>query len=80
MCVSARGGNVRTAGGVTIVGIANMAGRVPADASALYARNLLAFSTLLIKDGALAPDPDDEILKVALVVHGGAIVHPALQT
>ena len=31
------------------------------------------------KDGALAPDLEDEILKAALVVHGGAIIHPALQ-
>jgi NAD(P) transhydrogenase subunit alpha len=56
-----------------------MPGRVAADASALFARNLLAFSGLLLdKDGALAPDREDEILKAALVVSGGKIVHPAL--
>ena len=52
---------------------------IAADASALYARNLLAFSGLLLdKEGALAPDHEDEILKAALVVSGGKIVHPAL--
>jgi NAD(P) transhydrogenase subunit alpha len=56
-----------------------MPGRVAADASALFARNLLAFSGLLLdKDGALAPDREDVIIKAALVVSGGKIVHPAL--
>ena len=49
------------------------------DASALYARNLVAFATLLVKDGALTPDLEDEILKAALVTHGGEIVHPQLK-
>ena len=49
-----------------------------ADASALYARNLFAFAGLLVnKEGALAPDYEDEILKAALITKDGAIVHPA---
>ena len=73
------GETVETDNGAKILGIANMPGRVAADASALFARNLLAFSGLLLdKDGALAPDLEDEILKAALVVSGGKIVHPAL--
>ncbi|MFA5600320.1 MAG: Re/Si-specific NAD(P)(+) transhydrogenase subunit alpha [Phenylobacterium sp.] len=84
-----QGGNVegvtvgeisRTDNGVTIVGLANLPGRVAADASALYARNLFAFAGLLLdKEGALAPDYEDEILKAALVARDGGIVHPALQ-
>ncbi|MDX9999649.1 MAG: Re/Si-specific NAD(P)(+) transhydrogenase subunit alpha, partial [Phenylobacterium sp.] len=84
-----QGGNVegvtvgeisRTDNGVTIVGLANLPGRVAADASALYARNLFAFAGLLLdKEGALAPDYEDEILKAALVAKDGGIVHPALQ-
>ena len=63
-----------------IVGIGNLAGRIPADASALYARNLSAFLGLLLdKDGNVAPAPDEEILKAAIVTHGGVIVHPALK-
>jgi len=66
-------------GGVKIVGYANMPGRIAADASALYARNLVAFAGLLLNtEGQLEPDFGDEILKAALVVQGGAIVHPAL--
>jgi NAD(P) transhydrogenase subunit alpha len=70
---------VRTPGGVAILGFANLPGRVATDASALYARNLLAFAGLLLdKQGALAPDYEDEILKAALVTRGGGVVHPAL--
>ena len=82
-----QGGNVEgakpdetvNAGGVKIVGIGNLAGRIPTDASALYARNLSAFLGLILKDGNVAPDPEDEILKAALVTHGGVVVHPALK-
>ncbi|MCA3720403.1 Re/Si-specific NAD(P)(+) transhydrogenase subunit alpha [Phenylobacterium sp.] len=73
------GETIETANGVKILGIPNLPGRIAADASALFARNLLAFSGLLLdKEGALAPDREDEILKAALVVSGGKIVHPAL--
>jgi len=34
---------------------------------------------LLDKDGALAPDFEDEILKAALITKDGKVVHPALQ-
>jgi NAD(P) transhydrogenase subunit alpha len=77
----ARPDEVVEAGGVKIVGIANLAGRIAADASALYARNLTAFTGLMIdKEGALAPDLDDEILKGALITHGGVVAHPSLLT
>jgi NAD(P) transhydrogenase subunit alpha len=66
-------------GGARIIGISNLAGRIPADASSLYARNLAAFAALLFKDGAVAPDQEDDILKSSLVTHGGDIIHPALQ-
>ena len=70
---------VTTANGVKIVGFPNLPGRIATDASALYARNLMAFATLLLdKDGALNPDYEDEILKAALVTKGGAVVHPQL--
>ena len=66
--------------GVRIIGPSNITARIATDASALYAKNLQAFVGLLInKDGALAPDAEDEILKAALVTQGGAIVHPTLK-
>jgi H+-translocating NAD(P) transhydrogenase subunit alpha len=72
---------VETANGAKIVGIANLPGRIAADASALYSRNLVSLSALLLnKEGAYAPDFEDEILKAAIVTQGGAVVHPALKS
>jgi len=77
--IGTRADEIVETGGVKIVGFANLPGRVAADASSLYARNLTAFSSLLIKDGRIAPDFEDEILKSALVSRGGAVVHAALK-
>jgi NAD(P) transhydrogenase subunit alpha len=69
------------ADGVKIVGYANLPGRIATDSSALYARNLVAFATLLLdKEGQFAPDYEDEILKASLITQGGQIVHPALKS
>ncbi|MDO1559380.1 Re/Si-specific NAD(P)(+) transhydrogenase subunit alpha [Brevundimonas sp. 2R-24] len=69
---------VTTPNGVQIVGWSNLPGRIAADATALYARNLHAFLGLMLRDGALAPDPDDEILKSALIAQGGQVVNEGL--
>ena len=70
---------VTTANGVQIVGHTNLPGRIAADASALYAKNLVAFVGLMIADGALALDMEDEILKASAVTHGGAVVHEGVR-
>lgn len=81
-----RGGNVEgakagevvtTKNGVKIVGHLNMAGRVAASASLLYAKNLFAFlETLVDKETkTLAINPDEELVKATLLTHEGKIVH-----
>ncbi|WIY68511.1 Re/Si-specific NAD(P)(+) transhydrogenase subunit alpha [Aquidulcibacter paucihalophilus] len=70
---------VTTANGVQIVGHTNLPGRIASDASSLYAKNLVAFVGLMIKDGALALDLEDEILKASAVTHGGAVVHEGVR-
>jgi NAD(P) transhydrogenase subunit alpha len=77
--VGAKSGEIVETDGVKIVGIPNLPGRIPADASALYARNLTAFVALLVKDGAIEPDFEDEILQAALVAKDGAIAHALLK-
>jgi H+-translocating NAD(P) transhydrogenase subunit alpha len=72
---------VTTANGVKIIGHANMASRIPVDASLLYARNLLNFLVLLVdKEGTLKIDRTDEIIKATLLTADGAVVNPALAT
>ena len=70
---------VTTPNGVTIVGLGNLPGRIASDASSLYAKNLVAFAGLLIKEGALAVDLEDEILKASVVTHAGAVVHEGVR-
>ncbi len=67
---------VETAGGQLIIGYANMPGRLAADASALYARNHYNFLSPFIKDGALALDEEDELVKGIRLTKDGAVVHP----
>jgi H+-translocating NAD(P) transhydrogenase subunit alpha len=69
---------VLTPNGVKIIGPANMPSRIAADASQLYARNLLSFLALLIKDKELKIDTADEIIKATLLTENGAVVNPAL--
>jgi len=62
--------------GVKLVGIANLPALVAADASALYARNLLNFLNLLVdpKTGELKLDRSDEIIAASLVCINGEVV------
>src|SRR5271168_3056630 len=82
-----RGGNVEgakqgeltiSANGVKIVGYSNVT-RIPASASALYARNLYAFAETLIDKTtkSLAVNWDDELVKATCLTRDGAIVHPS---
>src|ERR1035437_232932 len=74
----AKPGHVAQVGAVKIVGHLNVAGRLPASASALYAKNLLTFLDTMIdkKEKKLAVNWDDEIFKGTLLTRAGAIVHP----
>lgn len=60
--------------GVTLVGETNLPALVAADASALYARNVLDFLKLVInQEGALHVDLQDDIVAACLVAHQGAV-------
>ena len=62
--------------GVTLVGYSNLPAMLPADASALYARNVLAFVNLLVdpKTGVMTINRTDEIIADALVCLDGQLV------
>jgi H+-translocating NAD(P) transhydrogenase subunit alpha len=60
--------------GVTIVGETNLAARVGADASSLYARNVLDFLKLVLtKEGGFAVPMDDDIVAACLMTQGGEV-------
>ncbi|MGE5762749.1 MAG: Re/Si-specific NAD(P)(+) transhydrogenase subunit alpha [Mycobacterium leprae] len=58
---------------VTVVGPRNLPSEMPMHASALYARNVVNLVTLLVRDGDLALDFDDEIVASCCVTHAGEI-------
>ena len=64
---------------VTIAGPLNVPGTVPNHASELYAKNLFNMLSLIIKDGAVHIDLEDQILKDSLITHGGEIVNAAVR-
>ena len=60
--------------GVTLVGETNLPSLVAADASALYARNVLDFLKLVLgKDGGLQVDLTDDIVAACLMTQGGEV-------
>jgi len=61
--------------GVTIVGLTNPPASMPTHASFLYARNIANFLGLVVTDGELVPDFDDEIVVGTCVVRAGTVVH-----
>ena len=60
-CELTRPGETIVHSGVTILGPTNLASYVPFHASQMYASNVCAFLKLLVKDGVLQLNLDDEI-------------------
>ena len=65
--------------GVSIIGTINVASGVPYHASQMYARNVSAFLTYLIKDQKLQLNMNDEIVRETLVTHKGEVVNPRVR-
>ena len=75
-CPLTEAGKTVTKHGVVIVGETNLPSLVAADASALYARNVLDFLKLIVdKEGKLNLNFEDEIVKGTCVTHSGEVVH-----
>jgi len=52
---------------------------MPGEASALYARNVLALTKLLVVEGAVRIDLDDEVIAGTVMTHEGRVVHPRVR-
>ena len=68
-------GEVVRIGNASVWGGRNVPGQMPGPASRLYAQNVVNLLTLMTRDGAFAPDFDDEIVAGSCVTHAGAIRH-----
>ncbi len=80
-CELTEPGKVVDHNGVRISGPINLPGTVPVNASALYAKNLIAFIEPMFdkKDKTLKINWDDETVKGTLLSRDGKLVHPSLQ-
>jgi len=78
-CELAKPGEVIEINGVKVVGHLNVAGRIAASASSLYAKNLYAFLEILVDKPSktLAVKWDDEIVKATALTRDGAVTHPS---
>lgn len=75
-CELTRPGEEVVHGGVTVYGPSNVPSELPRHASELFSRNVVNLLLLMVKDGELSPDFDDEILVGCCLTRGGEIVHP----
>jgi NAD(P) transhydrogenase subunit alpha len=78
-CELTRPGETVEHGGVRILGPLNLPSTVPYHASQMYARNIATFLKYLVKDGKIALDREDEIVRETLVTHQGEVVHPRVR-
>jgi NAD(P) transhydrogenase subunit alpha len=74
-CELTRPGETFLHNGVTIIGPVNLPSAYPSHASQMFGSNVASFLKLLVKDGALTIDLDDEIVRETLVTRDGAIVN-----
>ncbi len=62
--------------GVMILGPTNMASTIPFHASQMFGKNVANLLALLVKDGELTLDREDDIITGTMLTEDGEIVHP----
>ena len=75
-CAASSAGDLIERDGVSVIAPLNLAATVPVHASQLYSRNVTAFLSLLVKDGNLILDFDDDIVGPTSVLREGRASHP----
>lgn len=78
-CELTQAGETKIVNDVKIVGPINLASSLANHASLLYAKNIWALMNLLVKEGKLNFDFEDEILLNTTIVHEGEIISPLLK-
>lgn len=66
--------------GVSVIGPVNVPSLAPNHASLMYGKNVANFLALIVSGGAVAPDPDDDIVNQSMVSKDGRIVNERVQT
>ncbi|MCB1552261.1 MAG: Re/Si-specific NAD(P)(+) transhydrogenase subunit alpha [Xanthomonadales bacterium] len=79
-CALTKPGETIEHNGVSIVGPLNLPSMGALHASDMYSRNLFNFLSLMVKDGALHLDWEDDLVLGTCLTHGGEIKHAATKT
>ena len=74
-CELTRAGEAIVHNDVTILGPVNLPATVPYHASQMFASNMSAFVKLLIREGRVSLNLEDEIIRETLITHEGRVVH-----
>jgi H+-translocating NAD(P) transhydrogenase subunit alpha len=86
---SDRGGNVAgsiegvktvTPGSVTVIGAGELASDLPASASQMYGRNIIAILDSLVPADSVVIDPHDEVHRNVVISHGGTVTNGVVRT
>ena len=78
-CALSKADEVVERNGVTILAPTNLPASVPVHASQLYSRNVTSFLSLLIKDGQLQIDMNDDVVGPSCVTHQGQVVNQRVE-
>ncbi|MGM0564793.1 MAG: Re/Si-specific NAD(P)(+) transhydrogenase subunit alpha [Pseudomonadota bacterium] len=71
---------IKTDNGVTIAGPVNIPSKSPVHASEMYAKNLMNLVNLMIEEGELTPNWEDEVLAGGCLTRDGEIVHEGVKS
>jgi NAD(P) transhydrogenase subunit alpha len=78
-CALTQAGQEVMHNGVLIVGHENLPGTAPADASKMFGKNVINFLKLIIQNGELNLNWEDDIVKETCIVHRGEIMNSRLK-
>ncbi len=68
-------GEIEVKHGVTLQGVKNIPGLIPTSSTWMFSNNVYNLVKFLVKNGKIALDMDDQIVRSILVTHDGQIVH-----
>ncbi len=78
-CALTKPGEEVIVSGVKIIGRFNVPSLLAGEASRLYARNIFNMLSEMYREGKLTINENDEVVRGALIVRGGEVVHPAVK-
>jgi len=61
--------------GVSVIGVVNLPGEIPVHASQLFGKNVANFMGLMVVDGKIDIDADDDVIRESVVARGGDVVN-----